>query len=423
MQNLKIAIIGSGSVFTPELITGLAENSAALGPMQINMMDIDADRLNIVHSFCTRLLNERNVNISLHATQDAAEAVRGCDFVLIQLRQGGQEKRILDEKLGKKFRIPFTETVSICGFSTFLRTYYEYEKLAHVIMENAPNAWVMNFSNPSGQLSEALRILGINRVIGVCNGWIGTQKIISKVSGLPMDGFFMNWRGLNHLTFIDAVYDKSGQNILPGILNKISDNQNEFPFSVDLMKTLNCLPNSYMQYYYNRRNMIEKLQKQEHVRSEVVKELDKELIDLYKTAKSIPDSLQKRGGFGYSTVVVGILTGIWCDNGSVHYAVTKNNGTLGCLPEDAMIECPIIAKRSGIFPINTGDMPEFARPIAVTIKAYERMAINGAMQRDRDKLLTAMMMHPLIGDYSIAKPMLEECLEINRDLIPCTLFS
>jgi 6-phospho-beta-glucosidase len=392
-----------------------------LGPMDLRLMDIDAFRLETVHSFCTRLLGGRNADISLSATQTAADAVKGCDFILLQLRQGGQDMRILDEKLGKKHRIPFVETVSICGFSTFLRTYYEYERLASIILENAQDAWVMNFTNPAGQLTETLNMLGIDRVVGVCNGWIGMREIISRLSGLPVDGFFMNWRGLNHLTFTDAVYDGNGRNILPDLLNKLFGDQNDYPIDAELMKTLGCFPNSYVQYYYNRRKMIDKLQKQERVRSEIVKDLDKELINVYKTASTIPDSLRKRGGFGYSGAVVSILKGIWCNEGSIHYAVTKNHGTLCCLPDDAMIECPVIAKKSGVYAVNTGDLPEFARPIAITIKAYERMAICGAKERNRDKLLTSMMMHPLIGDYSIAKPMLEECLDMNRDYIP-TLF-
>ena len=423
MERLKIAVIGGGSVFTPELVKCLADNARALGPMDVRLMDINAERLETVCSFCKRLLNGQDADIMLSSTQNVAEAVKDCEFVLLQLRQGGQDMRILDEKLGKKHRIPFVETVSICGFSTFLRTYYEYENLAPVILKNAPGAWVMNFTNPAGQLTEVLRMLGISRAVGVCNGWVGMLKKISMLSGLPIDSFFMNWRGLNHLTFTDAVYDNSGRNILPDLLNKLSGNPEDFAFDVELMKTLGCIPISYLQYYYNRRKMIDKLQKQEHVRSEVVKGLDKELLDLYKTAVTVPDSLEKRGGFGYSGAVVSILKGIWCDEGSIHYAVTENHGTLGCLPDDAMIECPILAKKSGVYPINTGDLPEFARPIAVTIKAYERMAIRGAMERNRDLLLTSMMMHPLIGDYSIAKPMLDECLDMNKDYIPKSLCS
>ena len=422
MERLKIAVIGGGSVFTPELITCLRDNRPALGPMDVRLMDIDTDRLEIIRSFCARLLGGSNNDIKLSATHDVAEAVKGCAFVLLQLRQGGQDMRILDEKLGKKHRIPFVETVSICGFSTFLRTYYEFERLIPIILENAPGAWVMNFTNPAGQLTEMLSGQGIDRVVGVCNGWIGMRETISRLSGLPVDAFFMNWRGLNHLTFTDAIYDSSGQNILPGLLNKLSDDQEYFPFDPSLMRTLGCFPNSYMQYYYNRRKMIDKLQKQDRVRSEVVKELDGELLKLYKTAESIPDSLKKRGGFGYSGAVVSILKGIWCDEGSIHYAVTKNHNALGCLPDDAMIECPVIAKKSGVYPVNTGDLPEFARPIAITIKAYERMAIRAAKERNRDMLLTSMMMHPLIGDYSIAKPMLEECLDMNRNYIPKPLW-
>lgn len=417
MKKVTISVIGGGSVFTPELVLLLAENSNALGKVEIRLADIDADRLKIVGDCCSRILAKLGKDVELIYPLSSEAAIEGSDFVLLQLRQGGQDARIQDEKLGKKYKIPFVETVSICGFSTFLRTYYEFEKLAEIIRNKAPEAWVMNFTNPAGQLTEALYGLGLTRAVGVCNGWIGMKKQLSDLTGLEEDQFFMNWKGLNHLTFTDAVYS-DGRNILPDIIANLDDEHKHFPFDLDLMRNLGAIPNSYLQYYYNREKMVEKLQKQEYVRSELVKEIDAALLEQYKTVDYLPDDLKKRGGFRYSYAVVGILKSIHCDESKVHYAVVKNGSVFRELPEDAFIEAPVLVKKEGLYPIHTGSLPQYAVPLVVTMKAYERMCIKAAKKRDKTLLWEAMLMHPLIGCHSIAKPMLEDCLELNRSYIP-----
>lgn len=419
MGKLVISVIGGGSVFTPELVSLLADNSDSLGQMEIRMMDIDEDRLAIVGGLCERILGNHKLgkNVELKYPLPVEEAMEGSDFVLLQLRQGGQEARITDEKLGKKYKIPFVETVSICGISAFIRTYYEFERLSKIILDKAPDAWVMNFTNPSGQLAEALYGLGIKRVIGVCNGWIGMKKQLSELTGLDENDYFMNWFGLNHLTFTNAVYHK-GRNILPEIIEKLDNERKYFPFDADLIRTLGAIPNPYVQYYYNREEMIEKLQKQEKVRSEIVKEIDTALLEQYKVIDHLPEDLQKRGGYGYSYAVVSILRSIYCDESAIHYAVIKNGSAIPELPEDAFIETPVLVKKEGLYPIHTGSLPPFALPLVITMKAYERMGIEGAKKRDKSLLLKAMLMHPLIGCYSIAKPLLDDCLEANSCYIP-----
>lgn len=417
MKKLKIGVIGGASTFTPELISLLADNEDVLGDIEVRLMDIDRPRLEIVGRFSERILKRKERKTKIIYADTVEEAVDGVDFILLQLRQGGKEARIQDDLLGKKYKIPFVETISICGFAAFLRTYYEFEKISKIIRDKAPDAWVMNFTNPSGQLTETLYRLGIKKVVGVCNAWITMKKTISKITALEESRFFMNWKGLNHLTFIDAIYYK-GKNILPDVLNKVCDNHPGFPAGVQLARELNVIPNGYLQYYYNRKKIVDKLQKQDKVRAQIVKEIDTDLLDIYKNANSIPKELKKRGGYRYSYVVVNILKGIYLDDASIHYAVVKNESTLSCLPFDSFVEVPVIAKKEGLYPIQTGRLPDFAKALVITMKDYERMGIEAAMKRDRKLFLKAMMMHPLIGCYSIAKPLLDDCLRINRQYIP-----
>ena len=409
-----IGVVGAGSTFTPELVSLLIDRIDCFGSIDLRFMDIDLPRQEIVTSLCRKILAKSSADITITVCDDLASTLRGADFVLLQLRVGGIDMRIEDEHLGLKYHLPFTETISVCGISTFLRTYYEFEKIAAVIKAEAPDAWVLNFSNPSGQNTEALYKLGIHKVIGVCNGCISELDILSRVSGHPADKLFMNWRGLNHMTFIDGVYYE-GENILLEILEKIDDST--FPVPADLIRQLGFIPNHYLQYYYTRSRLADQLQKKK-CRSEVVKEVDKELIESYKTAEEIPAELSKRGGFGYSRIVAEIMASIAADLRNVHYAVIRNGNTLPEFPEDAFVEVPVIAKKEGLYPIGCGPLPKVARSVAIALKDYDQLAIEGAMKRDKRLLLNSLLVHPLISDQDVAVPLLEDVLAINRDYLP-----
>ena len=361
---VKISVVGSGSVFSPELVVEFAGVADRMGGVLLRFMDIDGPRQVVVSDFCRRLLGEQPVEIVDCASLE--DCIDGADFVLLQLRQGGIDARIEDELLGKKYMLPFTETISICGMSTFLRTYFEYEKLAADIKKYAPDAWVLNFTNPAGQLSETLYAFGLRKVIGVCNGFMGQKEQIEKALNIDDGSYTMNWRGLNHLTIVDGIYHE-GKNRIADVLETLPDG--------DMQKDLGALLNGYFQYYFDRVNVIDRLQKQEKVRSELVKEIDIKLLEEYKNAKEIPESLNLRGGYGYSTAVVNIIRAICLDEGSMHYAVVKNGSCLPSLPEDAFVEVPIIVNKSGAFPVVNGDLPGYAKVLAIAVKTYERILI------------------------------------------------
>ncbi len=417
-QKTIIAVIGGGSVFTPELITLLAENSASFGPTEVRLFDIDVSRLTLVTDFCQRMLNKMGSEVKLIISSDRKSTLLEADYVLIQLRQGGQEARIQDELLGKKYQIPFVETISICGFATFLRTFYEFEGLAADIKQYAPQAFVLNFSNPAGHLTEALYRMGLEKVIGVCNSWMGLQKSITQYVDVKGDELFMHYRGLNHLTVVDAAYNAAGENLVPSVIAALPDEQDSFSLPSEIIRKLGVLPNHYLQYYFNNRAVVKKQQVQEQVRSQKVQEINEILLEQYQELDFIPQSLEERGGYGYSKTVVNIIKGIHCNEGSRHYAVVKNQGAIAFLPEDAFIETPVYVNRSGVYPICLPELPLFFQPLVFSIKQYERVAIQGAFERDRNTLLKAMLMHPLMNDYNISAPLLEECLELNKEYLP-----
>lgn len=414
---VRIGVIGGGSVFTPELIQLFVENSEAIGDIEIRLMDIDRKRLEIIGGLGRRIVERSKKPVEVKYVATYEEAIEGADFVLLQFRQGGVDARIEDEKLGLKYRLPFTETVSVCGFATYLRTYPVVEQLAAIIQRLAPDAWVMNFTNPAGMLTETFARLGCKKVVGVCNVSIMVQDALAEKLGVSPEELFMNWRGLNHLTFTDAVYYK-GKNVLPEIIEKLEDYPHNIPFPVDLIKALGFIPNNYLQYYYLKDHIVEKLQSQDKVRSQVVKEIEGVLLDLFSKADEVPDELKKRGGYGYSRVVVNLIRGIIQDDRSIRYAIVENGSTLPELPADAFVEVPVVVKADGIRPMKADPLPAVARGLVVTMKEYERLTIEAAQKRDRGLLLKALIIHPLIPSFDVAKALLQDVLEVNSPYLP-----
>ena len=218
MNVIKFGVIGGGSIFSPELVDLIAKETANFGEVHIRFMDIDKKRQAVVGQLCERIVFQTNAPVFISYVDSYEEVIEGCDYLLIQFRVGGEDARIDDELLGKKYRIPFVETVSVCGIATFLRTYYEIEKIAAIIQEKAPHAWVLNFANPAELVAQALSACGVTKVIGVCNASTRLMGFLKEKIGFSEDdACFMSWRGLNHLTIVDS-FQLNGKEILPEIL-------------------------------------------------------------------------------------------------------------------------------------------------------------------------------------------------------------
>ena len=416
-RTVRIGVIGGGSVFTPELIEQLAVYGADIGAMEIRLMDVDARRLEIVSGLCRRIAAATDATLRIENVAGYDEAIAGADFVLVQLRAGGVAARIKDEKLGLKYRLPFTETISVCGFATYLRTYPVAEIIAETVQRLAPNAWLMNFTNPAGVLAETFARLGCPKVVGVCNASLGLLDALAGRLGAAPDEIFMTWRGLNHLTFTDAIYYK-GRDILPEILDAWGDDEQESEFPVDLIRTLGAIPNGYLQYYYLRDQITEKLQARKQVRSEVVQEIEHVLLDTFARVSAVPEELKKRGGYGYSRLVALLIRGILTDDRSIRYAIVRNGTTLPELPHDAFVEVPVQVKADGIRALQAEPLPAFARGLVVTMKQYERVLIEAAIARDHRLLMQSLIIHPLMPSYEGAKALLADVLAITREYAP-----
>ena len=417
MKIINIGVIGGGSIFTPELVDLLTRYSYKMGTINIKLMDIDKKRLDIVGSFCKRIVKKLNSFMKIEYVDTYEAAIKGSDFILIQFRVGGEQARINDDKIGLKHKIPFVETVSVCGLASFLRTYYQMEIIAELVKKHSPDAWIMNFSNPSGALTEALYKLGCNKVVGICNAAMGMLSTIAKELDADASDIFMNWRGINHLTFVDRIMYK-GENIYDSIVEKADGNIGDFPKS--FIQSIGYIPNSYIKYIYLKEKMIEELQNSSKTRAEEVYEVNAGLLKLYKdeTLDRLPEDLKKRGGFGYSRSVADLLKGIVTNDKSIHYALVLNGSTLPELPPDCYVEIPVIAMENELHGIQVEELPAMTRGLVVTMKQYEQMLIKGAKNRSRRDLFNAMIINPLFGSLCLAEPILNDILTANKDFLP-----
>jgi len=418
MDPLRIGVIGGGSIFTPELVDLLGRYADVLGPIDLRLMDIDPERLAVVGGLCERIVAKAASPVTIRSCTTYEAAIAGADFVLVQFRVGREEARIADDRLGLKHRIPFVETVSVCGVSAFLRSYYEVERIAALVQQLAPDAWVMDFANPAGMLAETFSKLGCARVVGVCNSSIVFKDAFANELGAEPDELFMNWRGLNHLTFVDVV-QWQGRNVYPELAARLAERPHPYmPFPAAFLETAGFLPNYYLRYHYFAPEMVEQLQAAGRTRAEEVKAVNAAILALYRTIDHVPDELRQRGGFGYSRAVANLIRGLRTGNRAIHYANVRNGSTLAELPVDSFVEVPVISLDNDLRAVAVEPLPDLARSLITTMKHYETTLIEGARRRDRRLLLHALMIHPLIGSHSLAVPLLEDILAGNREFLP-----
>ncbi len=418
-EKIKIGVIGGGSVFTPELIDLLAKSNHEMPIREVVLMDINKPRVEILRSFAERLVKRAHQDFVIRTSLDYRDAIEDADFVLIQLRAGGQAGRISDEKIGLKYHIPFVETVSVCGLGTFLRSISMYEEIAGLIRQYAPHARVMNFANPAGPLTEYLLRLGISNAVGVCNVPVILAKHLATLYDAPENAFYMQTRGLNHLTVTDAVY-LDGHNILADALNRFVPETFPIPFTENVIHAFPAIFNPYFQYYWHAEKIMAKLLGEPKTRGEEVLDIEHELLQLYDNPAitEVPDLLKQRGGFGYSLVVVRLMLSLYRNDDTVHYINIRNGNVLDGLPEDTAVEVPVVVKQGQLLPIDTGPLPPYAFPLIRTMAEFYRLLLEGAEQRSVRPIRQAMLLHPLFNDADVSDRVLNDLLEHNRSFLP-----
>lgn len=433
-KGLKIVTIGGGSSYTPELVEGLIKRYNELPVAEYWLVDIEEgkEKLEIVGALAKRMVEKAGVPMEIHLTLDRREALKDADFVTTQLRVGLLKARAKDERIPLSHGFLGQETNGAGGLFKALRTVPVILDIAKEMQELCPNAWLINFTNPAGVVTEALlRYSNHKKVIGVCNVPIGMEFGAADLLGVDKSRITMDQVGLNHMVYGQRVY-LDGNDVTAEVMEKMlnSDNSQSMAniaamgWDPAFIKATGLMPCPYHRYYYKKRDMLEhelEEYKKGQTRAEVVMAVEKSLFELYKNVElqEKPEELSKRGGAHYSDVACEVISSIYNDKGTVLAVNTKNNGRLKMFEDESAIEISCKITKDGPVPVDTvTDLPIFAQGLVSQIKAFERLAAEAAYTGDYNTALLAMTTNPLVSDDTEGRKLLNEMLLAHKKYLP-----
>jgi 6-phospho-beta-glucosidase len=418
-MGVKVAVVGGGSTYTPELVEGFVTRGDRLPVDELVLLDIDPARLSIVGALAGRMMAKAGWSGRLVLTDNRDQALEGADFVLVQLRVGGQASRFKDETIPLKYGCIGQETTGPGGFTKALRTVPVVLELAEEsARRGAPGAWFVDFTNPTGLVTQALLDEG-HHALGLCNVAIGFQRRFAEHFGVEPERVQLEHVGLNHLTWERKVL-VDGIDRLPELMESALEmlaEDTEMP--ADLIKAVGAIPSYYLTYYYLTGRELE-AQQTHRTRAEEVMEIEAGLLELYKdpSLDTKPKLLEERGGAFYSDAAAALVASLHAGTGDVQVVNVRNGGAIPNLPDDAVVEVAATIDRDGARPLPVAPLAPDMLGLVEHAKAYELLTARAAKSGDRTAALRALMANPLVGDYERAKPMLEDLLEQSRAFLP-----
>ncbi|MFH0802362.1 MAG: 6-phospho-beta-glucosidase, partial [bacterium] len=325
---MKIAIIGAGSTYTPELIEGFIEYREKMPFQEISLIDRDPSRLNIIGDFAKRMLRRAGMEKLLHITTDMEEALSDAAFVLTQIRVGGSRGRLLDEEIAREFGLVAQETTGVGGFSHALRAIPQMLEIARVVECFCPQAWVINFTNPSGIITEALANYSSVKVIGLCNVPLVMRRDIAASLGVQAESLKVDSFGLNHLSWVQRIL-LGETDLTAAALEEIEKVEILKKMDSRLIRKLNLIPSPYLRYYYQTESVL-KEQETETLRAQKVIEIEQSLLRLYAEPglDKKPPMLSERGGALYSVAALGLMASLLGTEPVVHTVNVQNRGAI-----------------------------------------------------------------------------------------------
>ncbi len=418
-MGVKVAVIGGGSTYTPELVEGFIEHSEELPVEELVLHDTSAERLEVVGACASRILARSAWNGKLTVTRDVPEAVDGASFIVVQLRVGGQQARLGDETLPLRFGCIGQETTGPGGFAKALRTVPVVLDIAAAVERwAAPGAWIVDFTNPVGIVTQALLDEG-HRAVGLCNVGIGFQRRFAKAFDVEPSRVELEHVGLNHLSWERAV-KVDGIDRLPEIIDEAAGDLGEdVGIPVDLIRLQGAIPSYYLRYYYMTREVLEE-QQSHPPRAEQVMRIEEELLEMYRDPNldQKPSLLEQRGGAYYSHAAAQLMASLHAGTGDVQIVDVRNSGAIPGLPDDEVVEVSAVVDREGVHPLQVEPLAPDMFGLVEHVKSYERLTALAAVTGDRGDALRALITNPLVGDYAVAERLLGELLASNRRHLP-----
>lgn len=434
MKDLKVVVIGGGSSYTPELVNGFLIRKDELKVREIVLVDIEEgkEKVSIVSKLAERMVHKAGLDTKISISFDRKSALKDADFVVTQFRVGGLEARAKDERFPLKYNVIGQETCGPGGFAKALRTIPVVLGICKDIEEVCPDAWLINFTNPSGMVTEAVRRYTKVKCIGLCNVPIHMKMDFANALGVTPEEIFVEFVGLNHLVWAKSVW-KDGKDITDKVIDTMTDkevlsmkNIPAIAWDKEYLKNIGMIPSPYHRYYLMTSDMVHEEKEVAEdggkgTRAEVVKGVEEKLFELYKdeSLDTKPKELENRGGAYYSDAAVSLISALHNNKKEIHTVNILNNGIIKALPDNCIIETNAIVDNTGATPIVLkSPLSEDGVGLIHSVKSYEMMAVDAAVTGDKGKALIALVNNPLIPSIDVAKKLLEELLEINKEYLP-----
>lgn len=430
-KGLKIVTIGGGSSYTPELVEGFIKRYKELPVKELWLVDIEEGKhkLEIVGNLAKRMVKKAGIDMEIHLTLDRREALKGADFVTTQLRVGLLEARIKDERIPLSHGVIGQETNGAGGLFKALRTVPVVLDIIKDVEELCPNAWIINFTNPTGVITEAVfRYTDFKNYIGLCNVPIGMRNGIAKLFEVENERIQMDFAGLNHMVYgLNVALD--GEDVTDEAIDKFvhskltMQNIKAIEFNADFVKNLGLVPCPYHRYYYKTKEMLEEELNEfakGKARGQVVKELEDQLFELYKDENLDikPPQLEKRGGAYYSDAACNLISSIYNDKRDIQVVNTINNGAIRNFKDNQAVEVSSVITKNGPKPLSIGYLPDAVDGLVSQIKSFEMLAAKAAVYGDYNAAYLALCINPLIPSDDLAKTILDEMMEAHKDYLP-----
>lgn len=434
LHGLNVSIIGGGSAYTPGLVEGFIRQKEDIPLSKLVLMDIDEQKLNIVGSFVQMMLNTHLPNCELILTTERERAIYDMDYIICQIRVGGLEGRHIDEYIPIQYGVIGQETTGPGGFSMALRTIPVMVEIGKEIEEKNSSAWLINYTNPTGLVAEAIGKTSKIKHIAICDEPMVLQESLASFLRVSPERLFFDYFGLNHLAWARHVF-LQGVDVLPKVrqaLEHTSVEEVESLFDEELLKdpkvrtelvnTLRIfkdtgmMPSPYLQYYWFTDEIIEHQMKTGITRAQEVIEMEKQILAGYNQSLQEDKRPQmQRGGKWHADMMVGVIGAIANDTRDLFIVNVPNHGSLPDLPYHKIVEVPALIDASGTHPLAMGKMPLQVKGLIQSVAAYEELTVKAALEESYATALDALTCHPLVPSRRIAKSILDDYIKAHED--------
>lgn len=417
MEGMKFTIVGAGSSYTPELLDEMAMRKEELPVREVMLYDIDEKRLGIMKGFCRRFSKKLGLDVEIKSTTNLETALYGADFVDTQIRVGGNKQRVKDEKIPLQYNLVGQETTGAGGMMKAFRTIPVMLEVARKMEELSPDGWLINYTNPTGLVTEAVTRYTKAKIAGFCSGGIFPKMWAKRALGVPYELVQYDYVGLNHMNFISNI-TIDGRPVTEDEFIKIAAENDDV--NLELIKLLGVIPSPYLQWYFQTNEKVAKFKSAPKTRGEYVQDLEKEVFAAYADENNYekPAALAKRGGGGYSEVAMGFVNAVYNNVDTKMVVNVPNQGAVSFLPDNAVVEVGCLVNKTGMQPLHVAHVPEMCWGLIAAVKNYEQLAVEAAVEGDVRKMKLALLAHPLVRQWEYVEELVPQLLEANKEYLP-----